>query len=114
MIVLLRTVIALLAVAGLFEVIWRLCCLLSRKTGKCRKIRILLQPEERSDPDLLVKCLLLILDRLGAGRDAEVLLIRPRAGDDDFSRLTEARYSRARRVSRKEAMKALDGFWDEV
>ncbi len=94
----LRTLIALLAVVGLFEVIWQLCCLVSRKSVQCKKIRILLFPEERSDPDLLVNHLLRTTDRLCTGPDTEILLVCPEKGNDDFLRLTEERYSRVRRI----------------
>lgn len=84
-------VTAFFAVIGLFETVWQAVLFVTRKSLRCRKIRIFLQPEGEILPELLTENLRILSDRFSC-RDTEIRIITNtkdnRTEDFSFSRIT--------------------------
>lgn len=77
MTVLFQALIAFFAVIGLFETIWQILLLFTRRSLKGQRTRILVETDESTDPAFLSEDLHLLKSRLTACRDTTVWLICP-------------------------------------
>ena len=106
---------ALFAIIGLFETLWSLIMLFTRRATKGQPTRILIKTNEHVDPAFLAEDLHLLSDRLSHCNDLRIWLICPKkAPQERICRFVAERDESVRVVTEEQLQDEIKAFTKDL